>query len=356
MFKKVIGLVFAVILVLSTFVGCGKTAPTPAPTTAPTAAPAKAKKDLVIGGIYKDLSQVWFIDESKAAKEMAIKMGAKDMVMADARMNPDTYLAALDNMIAQKVDGLLICVPDQKLSKVTIDKCKAAGIPVIANDDGLIDENGKHIAPALELDAFKVGTQQGDWLVDYVKTNSKIKDPATTGYLVLTMETVSSCKPRSEGQIDAWGKKMTDFPKANIIKADYKGSSEEAFTVTAAALTANPKIKTWFVTTPNDEGAQGATRALEQSGLDKNAVVVGLGGYLAKDEFKKPFSCFVASAYIQATVDGETTAKALMEYILNKKEIFAEYKKSGEEFGLYPLGAKMVTKDNYKEVMGKDAQ
>lgn len=60
--------------------------------------------------------QVWFIDESNAAKAKAIEMGVKDMIMADARMNPDTYLAALDNMIAQGVDGLLICVPDQKLS------------------------------------------------------------------------------------------------------------------------------------------------------------------------------------------------------------------------------------------------
>lgn len=314
-----------------------------------------AKKEIVIAGIYKALDQVWFQNTSAAAERTALKMGATKYLKIDARMDPDVYLNALDNVIAQKVDGIIVCIPDQNLSRVTVEKAKAAGIPILADDDALI-ENGVKLAPSFELDAFLVGEQMGDWLADHVKAKQLIKDPKSTGYMVLTMMTVNSCVPRSEGQLAAWNKKMPGaLPANNLIKGDYKGTTEEAYNVMAAAITANPHIRTWFVSAPNDEGAQGAVRALEQGGLDKNAVVVGLGAYLAKDEFKKPFSCFVASAYIDPVTNGEVVATAMMERILYGKEIFADHKKPGDQFGMYPLGAKMVTKENYKEVMGKDA-
>ncbi len=45
----------------------------------------------------------------------------------------------------------------------------------------------------------------------------------------------------------------------------------------------------------------------------------------------------------------------MMDKITKNKEIFAEYKKAGEDFGMYPLGAKLVTKETYKGIMGKAA-
>lgn len=308
----------------------------------------------VIGYISKDLSQQWFIQVTDSLVKTAKGRGAKDVILADTAMNPEKYLTALDNMIAQKVDVIIVCPPDQQLSQITVDRCNAAGIKVFADADGLI-RDGKHIAPALELDAYKVGESMGTWLGDYVIANKVNADPATTAYMVLTMETVSSCVPRSEGSMDAFKKKVPDFPQDKIIKADYDGTSEKAFNVAAATMTANPHIKTWIVTAPNDEGAQGATRALEQAGKDKEATVVGLGGYLAKDEFKKDYSSFKAAAYIMAAQDGEIIGNAAMDWIEKGIVPFAEYAKAGEEFGVYPFGAVMVDASNYKEIMGADA-
>jgi ABC-type sugar transport system, periplasmic component len=242
------------------------------------------------------------------------------------------------------------------LSQITVERCKEAGIKVLADDDGLIDIKGKHIAPALELDAYKVGQSQGAWLGDYVIKNKTNADPASTGYLVLTMSEVSSCVPRSEGAMDAFKKKVPGFPANKIIKADYDGTSDKGFNVTAATITAHPEIATWIVTAPNDEGAQGATRALEQAGKDKKATVVGLGGYLAKDEFKKDFSCFKAAAYIKPSEDGKIAGNAAMDWYLKGIVPYAKYKKAGESFGIYPFGAIMVDPSSYKEIMGADAK
>lgn len=305
--------------------------------------------------ICKDLSQEWFVGTSTSMKETATALGAKDVLMYDCGMSPDKYMTALDNAIAQKVDVLIVCPPDQKLSQITVQRCSDAGIKVMADDDGLIDEKGTHIAPALELDAYKVGQGIGEYLGKYVTDNKLDADFSKVGYICMTMSEVSSCVPRSTGAVDKFTELVPSFPADKIIKADYDGTSDKGFNVAAATITANPDIETWLVTAPNDEGAQGATRALEQAGKDKNAIVIGVGGYLAKDEFKKDFSCFKATAYIDPILDGKIAATAAMDWIAKGTVPYDEYKKDGGQFGVYPFSATMIDASNYKEVMGDSA-
>lgn len=303
--------------------------------------------------ICKDLSQEWFVGTSTSMKETAVALGAKDVIMYDCAMSPDKYMTALDNAISQKVDVLIVCPPDQNLSQITVERCNEAGIRVMADDDGLIDENGVHIAPALELDAYKVGQGIGEYLGNYVIENNISGD--NVGYLVMTMSEVSSCVPRSEGARDKFLEMVPDFPADKIIEADYDGTTDKGFNVAAATITAHPEIDTWLVTAPNDEGAQGATRALEQAGVDDKAIVIGVGGYLAKDEFKKDYSCFKATAYIDPILDGQIAAEAAMEWYLNDTVPYTDYIKDGEEFGVYPFSATMIDATNYQEVMGESA-
>lgn len=308
------------------------------------AAASSEEEGPLLAFICKDLSQEWFVGTSTAMKETALSLGARDLLLYDCAMSPDKYMTALDSAISQNVDVLIVCPPDQQLSQVTVQMCEEAGIKVMADDDGLIDENGIHIAPALELDAYVVGAKQGEWLATYVQENDLDADLGTTAYLALTMEQVSSAAPRSEGAIDTFLEDNPSFPKDKVIKADYDGTSDKAFNVAAASITANPGVKTWFVTAPNDEGALGATRALEQAGLDRNAVVIGIGGYLAVDEFKKDFSAFMATAYIDPVLDGTIAATAAMKWYTDGVVPYQEYAKPGRKFGVYPFGGTMVSR------------
>ncbi|MCT4619833.1 MAG: arabinose ABC transporter substrate-binding protein [Marinisporobacter sp.] len=337
--KKLLAILLITLLTMGVVTGCGSEKAEDSQTQ-------KEEKDgkIVIAGIYKALDQVWFIDESTAAKEEALKLGADDMLLIDAKMNPDTYLAALDNVISQGVDGILVCVPDQQLSKATVDRAKNAGIPIIAVDDALQDQDGKLLAPWVGIDSYDIGKTIGNFMVDYVKENETMEDVNKTGVLLLTMDTVSSCVPRTKGQLDAWNEKMPDFPKENIFTSDYNGETAKGFDAAAAVITANPNIKTWLVMAPNDEGSVGATRALEQAGLDKESVAIGLGGHLSKGEFEREYSAFKASAYINSFDVGRTSAKEMIEHVKDGKEIPERQ----------VVSAKMVTKENYKEIM-KDA-
>ncbi|OOM77329.1 substrate-binding domain-containing protein [Clostridium sp. BL-8] len=300
------------------------------------------KSDLVIAVIYKTLDETWFQEESEAAKSQALKMGAKEVITIDAKMNPDVYLSALDNLITQKVNGILICIPDQKLSKITIERCKKANIAVIACDDPLTDE-GNYLAPFVGIDSNQIGRDMTNLMVDYLEKNNKMTNPRSSGLLLMSMDSVSSCIPRTEGQLETFKNRFPNFPKENIFQAEYNGQSEKSFYSAASTITDNKNIENWFVMSANEAGTIGAIKALEQSSLAKNAVVVGVGGYVAKDEFQKENSPLIASAYISATEVGQIASQELMENLLDGKNIPDKYL----------VTDKIITKDNYQSLILK---
>ena len=345
---------FALVLALTMLVGlvaCSDPAeaqPTEAKqetTAAPageTEAAAAAGEKGVIYGIYKAGDQTWFIDEGDAAKAAAEAAGYS-FTYVDAKMSPEEYLKAIDNAIANKAAGIVTCVPDQTMSQTVVDKCKEAGIPVVAADDAL-EVNGEKLVPWVVINAYKIGEANGEWLANYVKENVTLGPDV--GLLLMTMDTVSSCVTRAEGEYDKFTELVPEFDTNLIFRADYDGTTEKGNTQAAAVITAHPEIKTWLVTGANEEGCIGAARALESAGLDANACVVGLGGYMAKDEFKKDGgSCVKASAYFSAESVGAGSIDVLLQLI--------EGKEPPKETA---VDAVVVTPDNYVEVMGKYAE
>lgn len=300
----------------------------------------------VIYGIYKAGDQTWFIDEGAAAEE-AVKANGDSFTYVDAKMSPEEYLKAIDNAIANNAKGIVTCIPDQTMSQAVVDKCKEAGIPIVAADDALQDGDGNKIAPWVGINAYVIGQANGDWLANYAKENGLDSDEEC-GLLIMTMDTVSSCVPRAEGEYDNFTAALPDFDTARIFKADYDGTTEKGNTAAAAIFTAHPEIKKWLVTGANEEGTIGACRALESAGLDKDACVVGLGAYMAKDEWNNKGAdgtCMKAAAYFSSDSVGKGSVDVLYKLI------------NGEDVDMETaVDAVVVTPDTYKDVMGKAAE
>lgn len=348
--KKLFALALA--LLMLTLAACGAPAKeTPASTPdAASAAPAaepKAEDNAsagkgVIYGIYKAGDQTWFIDEGDAAKAAAEAAGY-DFIYVDAKMNPEEYLKAIDNAIANNAAGIVTCIPDQTMSQAVIDKCAEANLPVVAADDAL-EVNGEKLAPWVGINAYKIGEANGEWLANYVKENVTLGPDV--GLLLMTMDTVSSCVPRAEGEYDKFTELVPEFDTSLIFRADYDGTTDKGNTAAAAIITGHPEITTWLVTGANEEGCIGAARALESAGLDGKACVVGLGGYMAKDEFKKDGgTCVKASAYFSAESVGAGSIEVLLQMINGQDPV----KETA-------VDAVVVTPENYVEVMGKYAE
>lgn len=351
--KKFLSLSVALVMGASMMTGCssGETTTTTEPdesteadATEDTASTGSEDDDLLIYGIYKAGDQTWFIDEGEAAKE-AVEEAGGEFVYVDAKMNPEEYLKAVDNAIANDADGVITCIPDQTMSEAVVDKLNEANIPVVAADDALEDADGNLLAPWVGIDSYVIGQVNGEWLANYAIDNDLVgRDDV--GLLLMTMDTVSSCVPRVDGEYDKFTEVAPDFDTDKIFRADYDGTTDKGNTAASAVITAHPEITTWLVTGANEEGVIGAARALESAGLDKDATCVALGGYMAKDEFKlEGGSPVKASSYFSADSVGRSSVEVLLGLI------------NGEEVPMETaVDAVIVTPDNYIEVMGDDAE
>ncbi len=277
------------------------------------------EEGFTIAGIYKMGTATWFIQEGLASQEVVEAAGGTWKYM-DADLNGATYTELLDTVIADKVDGVLVCTPDQNLSQMTVDKLKDAGIPVIAVDDALEDEEGNLLAPWVGIDGYNIGLAVGEWGANYIKENN-LADDETFGVLLMTADTVSSCVPRTEGELEA----LKEFDQDRIFRADCDTTAEDGNTAANAVITGHPEITKWLVMGVSDESSQGAARAIEAAGLGQDSMVVGLGGYLCPDEFANEDSCFRAAAYFSARDVGGTAAQQLIDYIKEGKEIPETY-------------------------------
>lgn len=300
----------------------------------------------VIYGIYKAGDQTWFIDEGNAAKA-AVEARGDSFTYVDAKMSPEEYLKAIDNAIANNAKGIVTCIPDQTMSQAAVDKATEAGIPIVAADDALQDSGGNKIAPWVGINAYVIGQANGAWLANYAKEN-ELAGKDDVALLILTMDTVSSCVPRAEGEYDQFVADCADFDTSKIYKADYDGTTDKGNIAATSIITAHPEVKTWLVTGANEEGTIGACRALESAGLDKDACVVGLGAYMAKDEWNNKGAdgtCMKAAAYFSSLSVGEGSVDVLYKLI------------DGETPDMETaVEAVIVTPENYKDEMGKDAE
>ncbi|HHW93082.1 MAG TPA: substrate-binding domain-containing protein [Clostridiaceae bacterium] len=293
---------------------------------------------IVIAGVYKFGTATWFINEGKAAGDKVKELGADEWLYVDAGTDGSQFLEMIDTVIARKVSGVICCPPDQTLSQAAVDKFNEAGIPVIAADDALIDDNGDKLTKWVGIDAYAIGKESALWAIDYMKEHGLDKDEEC-GVMIMTTNTVTSCIPRTEGQLDAFKEVLPEFPNERIFQTDYVMDLGKAYDAANGVIVANPQIKKWIVVSTADEGTVGATRALEQAGLDKESCTIGLGGYLAPGEFEKN-SCFKAAAYFSAFEVGEASATHIMKMI------------KGEEVpDEYAVSCIMVTPENYIEAM-----
>jgi hypothetical protein len=59
--------------------------------------------------------------------------------------------------------------------------------------------------------------------------------------------------------------------------------------------------------------------------------------------------------YIDPVLGGTLAANAAMDWIERDAMPYAEYKKPGAAFGVYPFSATMIDVKNYREIMGAGA-
>lgn len=252
--------------------------------------------------------------------------------------DPEKHMTAIENAIADKADVIITCVPDQTMSVAVKERCEEAGVLLVAVDDALIDDSGKKIAPWRGIAAYDIGYAAGEWAANYIKDNNLIDDP-TCGILLQTMDTVSSCVPRTNGEVDAIKAILGDKMDSRTWRADYQTTSEHAYESSSAVMTAHPEITKWVIMNASEMGTEAASALVEELGL-KDSVIVSLGADQCALQWPVGnYKQVKAATYFSGIKIGMQAATDVIEYLWNGTELELEY----------AVPAVIVNSENYTE-------
>lgn len=349
--KKLIALLLAMVMVLS-MAACGAKEEAPAETQAAAAAPEAATEapeapaaptSLNIYGIYKSESP-YFVNEAASIEKTLNDKGAEygiDVTWHFLNCDGDAekYMTQIDTAIADNADAIVTCIPDQTMSEAVVAKCEAAGVPIIACDDPLKDGSDAKLAPWFGIDAYNIGYAAGEWMSAYATENNLVEDE-TVAILYMTMNTTSSCVPRTEGEKQAIADNLGDAMAARTYEVDYITTMEDAYNGASAMIAGHPEVKTWLVMVASEQGALGVASAIENAGLAETSCVVTLGCDETTGHWEEGnYAVIRAAAYFSGKVVGKAAIEAVVEYLINGTEMPAEY----------ATPAVMVDPTNYKD-------
>ena len=288
--------IISVIILLTMLLSACAPAPAPAP-AAPVApvAPAAVKKP-VIGLVMKSLANQYFKDMQDGAQKWA---GANNVdlkpVGIQNETDVDAQIAAIENLITQKVDIIIIAPANSVALAPVAKKAVDAGITVVnmdvAFDPKALADNGLTGLPYVGPDN-RIGSKlAGDALAKSLGKGGK----------VLILEGVSgadNATQRTNGFKDAV--KDGGLTLIDSVNADWE--TEKANTVTTNELTAHPDIQ--GIMCDNDSMVLGAVKAVEAAGKLGKIQIVGFDNIA-------PVQDLIKKGSVLATVDQFSTVQAV---------------------------------------------
>ncbi len=273
------------------------------------------KEDFKIGFIVKSMSDSWFQDETKFAKEEGDRLGVE--VVVQQALKGEDVISTMSTMATNGCKGIIICAPQVQLGTAIRDAAKQSGLKLMSVDDRLVDNKKTPLAdvPHLGISAKDIGKQVGQGIADEMKKRGW--DPATVGGIAITVPGLETAQQRVDGAAEvllaAGVKKERIFTAPWTGSVDVKAASDTANDV----LTTHSDIKNWVVFSSNDDGVLGGIRAIANRGIPTtNVIGVGINGSLAAAEWAKGQPTgLVASVLLQPKVHGGKTVEMMAKWI-----------------------------------------
>lgn len=353
--KKTILIVASILLIAVLFVGCAApvqpaasesaaAVQTSAAPAAESSAPAKADDGVIkIAYISKMLTNPWFVSEDQGLKDKAAELGA-EYFSIDANLDDEACDAAIDNALAQDIDGLAICITNQGNGPALAMKCREKGVALITLDDNIVDENGKPVAH-VGMPTEDVGFIGGEMLAKKANEAGFFKEGNVVKVIQIDAPDISVLKPRLDGYKKAL---MANTPLKEedfIYVETTECMLEDSLPAVQATLQAHPEVTHWICGGVNDDSAVAALKAIEEQGKVpiENTMICGLGGYsLAVEEFEKGNANFM-TVVLDPYKEGAEALRMLFENIKDGTPL--------PELTL--VNGKVATLDNWKDLIKK---
>jgi ribose transport system substrate-binding protein len=206
----------------------------------------------------------YFIGMSKAANEEARFFSNVEVITTDANGNVEKLTSDVEDVLAKKVNGIIMSAAWIEAAPAALDAIKKAGVPVVLVDRML---KGGEYTSWVGPNNYLIGEQDGQYIVHRLGGQGRLVvlrgGPADN----------SIGLDRTNGMLS-----KVEKSKIEVIKAPNFGnwSSDGGFTLMADMLAKYDKINAVFC--ENDSMCLGAQKAIEDAGRSKAMFLVGVDG------------------------------------------------------------------------------
>ena len=202
---------------------------------------------------------LFFNQINDGAKQAADKAGAK-LVIFNANNNAAAQNSAIEDYIAQKVDGIVLIAIDVNGVKPAVTAAKKAGIPVVAIDARIPDGDN---AAFIGVDNKGAGEEIGKYFANYVK--SKMGGSAKVGIVGALNSFIQNQR------LDGFKAAAQADPGVKFLDTvDGQNIQDVALTAAENLMTANPDMTALYATgEPALVGAISAVTSQQATGKVK---------------------------------------------------------------------------------------
>ena len=198
----------------------------------------------------------------RGVQEEADKSGVK-AVISDAQLNSAQQISSVENLIAQKVDVILLNAVDSKAIVPAVEAANEAGIPVICLD---VMAEGGEVAAFIASNNVAAGEMGGEFIAEQLGGKGDV--------VILDGPPISSFQDRAQGFENA----LKNYPDINIVQHINAVENSMTAFVTAAdnILSAHPDLSA--VLAVNDYGSIAVESAVKSAAKDFDVISVGVDG------------------------------------------------------------------------------
>lgn len=260
-------------------VACGQSSG-PTVSTTPTAAgpiasaPAPAPPaQKTVGLVMKTLTNPFFIEMEKGARRAEKELGITLQVRTAAQETSiEQQIQIVNDLIAAKVDAIVIAPGDSQSLVASVKKATDAGIKVV-NIDNRLDAQALAAAGAPEVPFISVDNHAGAYKVGKYLAES-VTAP-TQAAILEGIRSADNARQRMEGAKRA----LLENKHIKLVASETANwKIDEAYSVTKTVFAKHPDVRILFAA--NDMMALGAVKYLQEKGLTK----VQVAGYDALAE------------------------------------------------------------------------
>lgn len=212
-----------------------------------------------IGLVQINQQALFFMQMNEGAQKKADDLGV-ELVIFNANNDPTAQNNAIENYIAQGIDGLVVVAIDVNGVMPAVEAAAAAGIPVVAVD--AILPAGPQVAQ-VGVDNALAGKLMGEHFLDQIKGSG-----AKLGVVGALNSFIQNVRQKGFEDVVAGA---PDVTIAGVV--DGRNVQDNAMSAAENLMTANPDLSAIYAT--GEPALLGAVAAVESQGRQEKVKVVG---------------------------------------------------------------------------------